>query len=196
MNAISCGEKVEGMEARDGDAARVRNRIIVIGCPGAGKSTFARRLRDRTGLPLFHLDMIHHRPDRTTVPREEFDAALAGILAGERWIVDGNYRRTIPLRMEKCEQAFLFDLPTEECLKGAEARVGTVREDMPWTEETLDPEFRQFILDFRKEQLPAIYDLMEQYRGKRDFVVFRSHEECGAWLESLPSPFPNEGDEA
>ena len=48
-------------------------RILVIGCPGAGKSTFARALRDRTALPLWYLDQIWHRPDRTTVRREEFD---------------------------------------------------------------------------------------------------------------------------
>lgn len=52
-------------------------KILVIGCPGSGKSTFARRLRDRTGLPLYHLDLLWHRPDKTTVSEAEFDAALA-----------------------------------------------------------------------------------------------------------------------
>ena len=56
-------------------------KVIVIGCPGAGKSTFARRLRDLTGLPLFYLDRIWHKADRTTVSREEFDAALEQILS-------------------------------------------------------------------------------------------------------------------
>ena len=47
-------------------------RAIVIGSPGAGKSTFARKLKDKTGLPLYYLDRIFHKPDRTTVTREEF----------------------------------------------------------------------------------------------------------------------------
>ena len=55
-------------------------KVIVIGCCGAGKSTFARKLRDLTGLPLHYLDMIWHKPDRTNVSREEFDAALQNIL--------------------------------------------------------------------------------------------------------------------
>ena len=59
------------------------NRVIVIGCPGAGKSTFARRLRDKTGLPLYYLDMLWHRADRTTVSAEEFDGELEKILNGE-----------------------------------------------------------------------------------------------------------------
>ena len=53
-------------------------KVLVIGCPGSGKSTFARRLRDRTGLPLYPLDLLWHRPDKTTVSEAEFDAALAG----------------------------------------------------------------------------------------------------------------------
>lgn len=49
----------------------------MIGCPGSGKSTFARRLRDRTGLPLYPIDLLRHRPDKTAVSEAEFDAALA-----------------------------------------------------------------------------------------------------------------------
>ena len=47
-------------------------KVIIIGSPGSGKSTFARKLRDITGLPLHYLDMIWHRPDKTTVSKEEF----------------------------------------------------------------------------------------------------------------------------
>ena len=51
-------------------------KAIIIGCPGSGKSTFARKLRDRTGLPLVYLDRIWHRPDKTTVTKDEFDLKL------------------------------------------------------------------------------------------------------------------------
>lgn len=52
-------------------------RIMIIGSPGSGKSTFARKLRDKSGLPLFYLDMIKHKPDRTEIPRDEFNIKLA-----------------------------------------------------------------------------------------------------------------------
>ena len=68
---------------------------LVIGCPGSGKSTYARRLRDRTGLPLYPLDLLWHRPDKTTVSEAEFDTALAEILRKDRWIIDGNFSRTL-----------------------------------------------------------------------------------------------------
>ena len=86
-------------------------RILVIGCPGAGKSTFARALRDLTGLPLHYLDQIWHRPDGTQISPSAFDARLSEILRQERWIVDGNYLRTLELRLRHCDTVFLLDYP-------------------------------------------------------------------------------------
>ncbi|MDT3390038.1 MAG: adenylate kinase [bacterium] len=160
-------------------------RIIVIGCPGAGKSTFARKLRDKTGLPLYYLDMLFHRPDRTTVACEEFDQKLQEILKTDRWIIDGNYQRTLPTRFEACTDVFLLDFPLDLCLEGAAARIGTIRDDMPWVEQEFDPEFRQYILDFPKDQLPRIYELVEKYRDSRCITKFHSREEADRWFESL-----------
>ena len=165
------------------DRVMIGRKILIIGCPGAGKSTFARKLRDRTGLPLFYLDMLFHNPDRTTVSRETFDAGLREILHRPEWIIDGNYRRTLPLRFEACTDVFLFDLPAEQCLQNAASRIGTVREDLPWVETEFDPDFRQYILDFPTDQLPGIYDLIGQYRNARNITIFHSAAEADAWLE-------------
>ena len=62
-------------------------KVLILGCPGAGKSTFARKLRDKTGLPLYYLDMIWHKPDRTTITKQEFDAKLSEIIKQEEWIM-------------------------------------------------------------------------------------------------------------
>ena len=142
-------------------------RIMVIGSPGAGKSTFARKLRDKTGLPLYYLDRIYHLPDRTHITREAFDSKLAEITSKEEWIIDGNYGRTIEVRLKACDTVFLLDYPLDVCLAGARERVGQTREEMPWVEEELDEEFRQWIVDFPKDQLPGIYALLEQYKGER-----------------------------
>ena len=151
-------------------------KVLVIGCPGAGKSTFARRLRDETGLPLFHLDMIWHKPDRTNISREEFDRKLSEILEKDEWIIDGNYDRTLEVRFKHCDTVFVLDLPTEICLQGVENRIGKKREDMPWIEEEFDEEFRQWILDFPNRALPHIYELIEKYTDK-NIIIFRSHKE-------------------
>ena len=158
-------------------------KVIVIGSPGAGKSTFARKLRDKTGLPLYYLDMIFHNADKSTVSREEFDKQLSEIVATDQWIIDGNYQRTLPLRFKKCDTVFFFDVPLEECLEGATARIGTKREDMPWVEEVLDEEFKQYIIDFPKDQLPLIYGLIDEYKNDKEIIVFMSRTEADDWLK-------------
>ncbi len=162
-------------------------RILVIGSPGSGKSTFSRKLRDRTGLPLYYLDMLFHNPDRTTVSRVEFDERLSQILDLEEWIIDGNYQRTLPMRFEKCTHIFLFDLPLEQCLQGAEARIGQKREDLPWIETELDPDFRDHILDFHKNKIARIYELLEEYKDSRKITIFRSRKEADDWIDDLCS---------
>lgn len=162
-------------------------KVIVIGCPGAGKSTFARQLREVTGLPLYYLDMLWHRPDRTNLPREEFDARLEELLREERWIIDGNYNRTLERRLQACDTVFFLDLPVETCLEGAQARIGQKREDLPWVEEEFDEEFRQWILDFPRDQLPHIHKLLDRFQGEKEVIAFRAREEMEGYLQRIKS---------
>ena len=160
-------------------------KAIIIGCPGSGKSTFARKLRDTTGLPLYYLDMLWHKPDKTTVPEDEFDASLQDILKRDRWIIDGNYQRTLAVRLEACDTVFLLDYPLPLCLEGARSRIGKEREDLPWTESGFDEEFRQWIMDFPTDQLPYIYKLTEAYKHTKDIHIFRSPDETHQYLTKL-----------
>lgn len=155
-------------------------RVIVIGCPGAGKSTFARKLAEKTDLPLHYLDMIWHCPDRTTVSREEFDEKLNEIMADEEWIIDGNYLRTLPMRLGEADTVFFLDIPVDTCLAGAIARLGKQRPDMPWQDSELDEDFRQWILDFPTYQLPIIEIFLESYKGK--IIRFTSREEADNFI--------------
>ena len=61
----------------------------------------------------------------------------------------------------------------------------TKREDLPWIEEEFDPEFRQYILDFSKDQLPKIYQLIDLYADTKKITVFHSRQEADIWLESF-----------
>lgn len=159
-------------------------KIIIIGCPGAGKSTFARALSAGTGIPLFHLDMIWHKADRTNISREEFDQRLGRIMAGESWIIDGNYQRTLEWRIKECDAVFLLDFPKEICLEGVEKRLGKAREDMPWVEETLDDDFKAFIETFCHKELVKIYRLLNSCKDK-NVIVFKSREEVNHYIKNL-----------
>ena len=109
--------------------------------PGSGKSTFARRLHDVTGLPIYYLDNLFWKADRTHISRDEFDARLNEYMQGDRWIIDGNYSRTYEMRIAACDTVIFLDYGEEVCMQGITNRVGKVREDMPWIEDELDPEF-------------------------------------------------------
>ena len=161
------------------------NKAIVIGCPGSGKTTFSIKLNKVTGLPLYHLDAIWHKPDKTHIPREEFDERIKEIFSTPEWIIDGNYSRTIEMRMKECDTVFLFDLPTEVCIQGATDRIGKERYDMPWLETELDPEFEAFIREFPETTLPKIYSLIEKYKEDKTVVIFKSREDADEYIRNL-----------
>lgn len=160
-------------------------KIIIIGCPGSGKTTFAEKLHETTGLPLFYLDAIWHKPDRTHISRNEFDERLAEFFSLDKWIIDGNYSRTIEERLIACDTVFLFDLPTDVCLEGAIERLGKGRYDIPWIDSELDSEFKEKILRFKEENLPRIYCLIEKYRKEREIIVFYSREDSDKYIKSI-----------
>ena len=157
-------------------------KIIVIGCPGSGKTTFAEKLSAKINLPLYYLDAIWHKPDRTHISREEYDIKLAKILSLDEWIIDGNYQRTIETRILSCDTIFLFDLPTEVCIDGASSRLGKERYDVPWVDDALNPDFKRQIEDFKDKNLPPIYELLEKYNYEKTIIIFKSREEANDFL--------------
>ena len=159
----------------------VGQKIIVLGCPGSGKSTFSGKLQKKTGLPLYHLDNIWWRADRTHISREEFDRRLEEILSEENWIIDGNYSRTYEMRIRACDTVLFLDFDEETCMNGIRERIGKPRPDIPWTENRLDPELVELVQSYARDNRPVIYDLLEAYPDKQVFV-FHSRSEANHWL--------------
>lgn len=160
-------------------------KILVIGCSGSGKSTFAGKLSRITHIPLYHLDMIWYRPDRTTLTKEDFDKQLETLMQREDWILDGNYQRTLENRLKRCDTVFLLNFPTEICLEGVKSRIGKERIDFPWLETELEETFKQRICDFRQNSLPKILALLERYRENLEIYIFQSRNEIEEYLKSL-----------
>ena len=160
-------------------------KIIVIGCPGSGKSYFSKKLKDVLNYPIYHLDLIWNKPDKTTISREEFDTILNKIFLEDCWIMDGNYQRTLEMRIKACDTIILLDFDLEVSLDGATNRVGQVRDDMPWQEESLNEEFKNKILNFRNEKLPEIYELLDKYKDEKMILVFKNREESNKYLDSF-----------
>ena len=159
-------------------------KVIVIGCPGSGKSTFSRALHDKTGLPLHHLDLMFWNADKTTVEKSLFREKLSAVLAQDEWIIDGNYGSTMELRIAECDTCFFLDFPLEICLGGVKERQGKPRSDMPWVETEDDAEFLNFIRKYNEKERPNVLSLLDKYSDK-NIVIFKSREEADEFLTRL-----------
>jgi len=159
------------------------NKVIVIGCPGSGKSTFSRALQNLTGLPLYHLDLLYWNSDRTTVSKEVFRERLQNVLMLDSWIIDGNYGSTMEMRMSECDTVFFLDYPLEVCINGVRERKGKTRSDMPWIETEDDEELLEFIKNYNTQSRPKVFELLEKYKEK-NIVIFKNREEADDYIKN------------
>lgn len=162
------------------------NRIIVIGCPGSGKSRFSRALHNSTGIPLYHLDMMYWKADKTTVEKSVFLERLRAVIEKDRWIIDGNYSSTMEQRMAACDTVIFLDYPTEVCLAGIKERQGKPRSDMPWTENGEDTEFLEYIKSYNSLQRPHVLALLDKYSDKK-IIVFKSRAQADRFEKEVLS---------
>ena len=166
------------------------DRVMIIGCGGAGKSTLARALGERTGLPVVHLDQIWWAPGNWVHrEREEFDALLMAEMEKPQWILDGNFNRTIQLRLNKCDTVIYLDFPRLVCLKNWIGRVlknwGHARADMaPGCSEWLDPGMAAWIWNFNKQNRKRYYELLNGLEGKQVYIL-KSRRAVKKFLDSL-----------
>lgn len=156
-------------------------KVAVIGCSGAGKSTFSRKLANITGLPLYYLDMLYWNKDCTHITREKFIEKQNKILCNDSWIMDGNYRGTLEYRIKNADLIFFFDLPTEVCINGVLTR--GEREDMP-CDLPADDELIDYIKNYNVKCKPIVYKLFEKYVDKK-IITFRSHTDADNYIENL-----------
>ena len=164
-------------------------RVLVIGIPGAGKSTFARALAAATGLPLIHLDREFWRPGWTETPRETWRAKVAELAGRERWIIDGNYAGSLDLRLPRADVVLWFDYPMPFCLRRAVWRAvtsyGQVRSDMgAGCPERVDLEFLRYIWTFNAKQRPNIVASLAAFGSHLDPVVFRRDGDAAQFLNA------------
>lgn len=160
-------------------------KIIVIGCPGSGKSFYSKKLNEITKIKLYHLDMIYHNSDGSHIKKEEFDKILNNIFKEESYILDGNYQRTIELRLQNCDTVIFLDFKTEDCLNGALSRVGKRSDNLPWVEDTLNEKLKNTILNYNDEYRPIIYNLLDKYKNKINIKIFTDRNEVDAYLSQL-----------
>lgn len=132
---------------------------MVIGSGGAGKSTFARELAVRTGLPLVHLDRHYWGPGWTPTPPDEWTERVRQFSSADSWILDGNYGASLSIRVQRCDAIVFFDMPRLTCVSGVLQRwliyQFKTRRDLPeGCSEKMDMTFLRWIWDYPQNSRP------------------------------------------
>lgn len=161
-------------------------KIIVIGCPGSGKSTFSRKLNKITNIELTHLDILFWNSDKTTVPNNIFLERLNSVLNKEQWIIDGDYSSTMELRMKECDTIIFLDYPKDICLEGIKNRIGQKRSDLPWVETSTneDLEFINLVKEYNIKKRPKVIELLNKYSDK-NIYIFKDRIETEEFLKDI-----------
>jgi adenylate kinase family enzyme len=164
-------------------------RILIIGCGGAGKSTLARRLGEKLNLPVVHLDKLFWKPGWVESSREEIDEKIHLELQKPQWIIDGNFNRTLAERIKYCDTVIYLDFSRTACLFGVLKRIittyGTVRPDMgEGCPERFDLDFLKWVWNFNKKHRENYYRLLNESEGV-ETIVLKNRRMVRRFLQSL-----------
>lgn len=164
-------------------------RIMIIGCGGSGKSTLARQLGQKLEIPVIHLDQLFWTPGWVSVSREEFDRLHEAALAEDQWIMDGNFDRTIPRRLQRCDTVIYLDYSRLACVLGVIKRVlttyGTVRPDMgEGCPERIDLDFLKWVWNFNKNKRERYYQQLKD-TPHAQVIILKNRRQVRKFLNSL-----------
>ena len=143
-------------------------KILIIGSPGSGKSTLASKLGDVLNLPVVHLDQLFWLENWTEKDKELFKQELLNHLKKDKWIIDGCFINTLPMRLEYCDHVILLNYPTLTCVWRVIKRVvknkGKTRPDMANNcPERFDFDFLKYVFNFKRKKLKLVKDALSLY---------------------------------
>ncbi len=164
-------------------------KVIIIGSGGAGKSTLARALGAILGVEVIHLDRYFWHPGWVETPREQWREIVAGLIARDAWVIDGNYGGTMDIRLPAADTIIFMDFPRWRCLWRVAVRLiryrGKSRPDLPLgCPEQLDWSFLKWIWGYPGTR-PTIAKLLAEHAVGRTIIIVRSPREVDALLRAL-----------
>ncbi|MDQ4121509.1 MAG: DNA topology modulation protein [Acidobacteriota bacterium] len=165
-------------------------RVLVIGSSGAGKSTFSRRLSEKTGLPLIHMDVLYWKPNWVETDKEEWKKILEKAMIGDAWVMDGNFSGTMPMRLEKCDTVIFLDMPRTLCVYRILKRVVTYqkgkRPDMAnGCDEKFDWQFLKWVWHYPKRSKPKVERLLAEHQNTKTIYRLKSRKEVEQFLSQI-----------
>ena len=162
-------------------------KVLVIGSCGAGKSVFSRRLGVVTGLPVIHLDRHFWRAGWVEPSRDVWWQQVEDLLKGDAWIIDGNYSRTMDLRLGHCDTVIFLDYPRHICtwrvLKRTLIYRGASRPDVAeGCPEKMSWDFIKWTWNYPVRSRPSVLDRLARVAEKVTIVTLHDDEETDEFL--------------
>jgi adenylate kinase family enzyme len=164
------------------------DRIAIIGCGGSGKSSLARSLGSLLGITPVHLDGLYYDQDWKPLDKEQFAALQRDLVTVPRWIIDGNYASSLPIRLQTADTLIFLDLPGWTCLWGiAQRRIrhrGGQHKDIG-VYDRITWNFVRYILGYRRHMAPRVRKLIADHAGNAEVVVLRSRRATRDYLAAV-----------
>lgn len=164
------------------------NRISIVGGSGSGKSTLCNILSKELGLPAIHLDAINYEPNWVEIDKTERDNMILSKAQDDKWVIDGNYNKTLKERFDKADLIIWLDYSTLKQLYGILKRYFTTRNserpEIPGCKERLEPEFIKYVLTYNKKKRPVILDYLKDV-PKEKVLIFKHQKDLNAWLKDF-----------
>ncbi len=164
------------------------NRISIVGGSGSGKSTLCNILSKELGLPAIHLDAINYEPNWVEIDKTERDNIILSKAQDDKWVIDGNYNKTLKERFDKADLIIWLDYSTLKQLHGILKRYFTTRNserpEIPGCKERLEPEFVKYVLTYNKKKRPVILDYLKDV-PKEKVLIFKHQKDLNAWLKDF-----------
>lgn len=164
------------------------DRIAVIGCGGSGKTRLARQLAAVLDLPLTHLDGIYYDADWHELPQEEFADRQRELVDRPRWLIEGNYASTLPIRLAAADTVIFLDLPAVTCLLGVLQRRWRYRGGQHANDGVFDRitiSFVRYIWGYRRTMRPRVQRLFAEHGGHARLVILSSRRQSARLVREL-----------
>ncbi len=167
------------------------NRILILGCCGAGKSTLAVELSKYLKLSIIHLDQHYFGPDWKEPETSEWREKVALLSQGNKWIMDGNYGGTLDIRLQRADTIIYLDQKTWKSLYRVVRRTikyhGKVRPDLaPGCKERWDINFLFYVLHFNQIKKPSILSRLVALAPEKSIHILKSASDIESFIQTLP----------